>query len=268
MKKIHLSLFFVMAVAISACKKENIAPITPSVNFGLTHVIDIYNRSAVDTSDIIKIAAYDRLPLSNLTKNGNSVKWDLGDGTISSKDSPDLYFTKAGEYTVSLTATSTTGETVTRSKKIKVLDRVLKMIKISALNFNSSFTTSPNWPLSQVANVQAVIKKIGTKDYPTYADGDYLGENVYQSAALPTVSTIAKPIEIPITEKVILDMEALRSGKYGFNIYASANQSRYVITSNWGSGVGFSYSGNMISNVFNITSGFNGNAIEIIFAFE
>lgn len=267
MKKKYFSLFLIV-ISLSACKKEKIAPIVPSVNFGLTHVVDIYNRYELDTSALIKIATYDRLPLSNLTKNSNSIKWDLGDGTSSTKDSPEIYFTKAGEYTVSLTATSTTGETVTRSKKIQVLDRVLKLVRIKNLYFNANFTTSPNWSPDQIADVQVAIKKINMKDYPAYSNGDFGGETVYQSAAFSTVSAINQPIEIPVKEKVILDIEALEARKYGFHLYATANHAKYLLTSNWGSGVGISTYGNIISNSFNLTSGFNGNAIEFVFAFE
>ncbi|MGM9477317.1 PKD domain-containing protein [Pedobacter sp. GSP4] len=268
MKVNYVAAVLLAALSLSACKKDKITPVLPSVNFGIYHIVDIYNRAAVDSADVIKISTYEKLALSSLAKNSSSLKWDLGDGTVTSKDSPELYFTKSGTYTVSLTATSSTGATLTKSKKILVLDRVLKLVRITNLYFNGNFVTSPNWPLNQVANVQAVIKKIGINDYPIFSNGDYQGENVYQSAPVQTTANMSTPIEIPVKEKVILDMEALQKGKYGFHIYASANEERYLLTSNWGSGVGISYTGNMISNYFNISSGFNGNGIELIFAFE
>lgn len=268
MKKNYIILLLLSGLGLFACKKDKITPIVPTVNFGINHVIDIYNRTEIDSSAVIKISTYEQLTLSSLAKNSNSLKWDLGNGTVSSKDSPVLYFTKSGVYTVSLTATSSTGEVVTASKKVQVLDRVLKLVRIKNLYFNGNFSTSPNWPSNQVANVQAAIKKIGVNDYPSFSNGDYNGEFVYQSAPIQTVSTINAPIEIQVKEKIILDMEALQKGKYGFHIYASANQEKYLLTSNWGSGVGYSYSGNMISNYFNLSTGFNGNQIEFIFAFE
>ena len=57
---------------------------------------------------------------NNISQNANSYSWNFGDGTSSSMISPEHIYVAPGVYTVSLTATNTTGCTSTNNQIITV----------------------------------------------------------------------------------------------------------------------------------------------------
>lgn len=268
MRKIYLTTSIMLALGLFACKKDEKQSIQQTLNFGAQTVINVQNKIGLDTSAVITIGTYDQISLKNLSDNASDFRWDLGDGTTSKEESPLLSYPKSGEYNVTLTATAANGQLIQRSKKFMVLDRVLKQVKITRLNFNSNFDKSPNWPDQKIANVEAVIKKIDADKFPAFANNDYLGEIIYQSAPKALKSNLSETVEIPVVEKIVVDLNMLRNGKYGINLYASDSQNKYILTSSWGSGVGFSYDGNIISRNFVVKSGFIGNSIELVCVFE
>ncbi len=56
----------------------------------------------------------------NTFQTFDSVIWDFGDGTTSNEMNPTHQYTKAGNYTITATSTSSVGKTVTTSKKITI----------------------------------------------------------------------------------------------------------------------------------------------------
>lgn len=257
-----------LVLGLYACKKDETKSNHQTLNFGAQTVINVRNEIGLDTSANIKIGTYDQISLKNLSNNTSNFQWDLGNGTTSKEESPLLSFPKSGEYYVTLTATAANGQFIQRSKKFTVLDRVLKQVRITRLNFNSDFNQSPNWPDQKVANVEAIIKKISADQWPVFSNNDYQGEIIYQSKPIALKSNLTATVDISVIEKIVIDPETLKSGKYGINLYASDGQKKYILTSNWGSGVGFTYSGNVISRNFVINTGIEGNTIELVCVFE
>lgn len=268
MKKNYLMTLSLLVLIFGACKKDETGSSQQTLNFGAQTVINVRNEVGLDTSTNITIGTYDQISLKNLSDNASNYQWDFGNGTTSKEESPLLSFPKSGEYYVTLTATAANGQFIQRSKKFTVLDRVLKQVRITRLNFNSNFNKSPNWPDQQVANVEVIIKKIGADQWPVFINNDYQGEIVYQSAPKALKSNLSASVDISVAEKIVIDLKTLNSGKYGLNLYASDNQNKYILTSNWGSGVGYSYEGNIISRNFVIKTGFEGNSIELVCVFE
>ena len=61
-----------------------------------------------------------KITFTNASKNATSYKWDFGDGTSSADVSPIKEFTKAGDYTVKLTATDAKNQTAQKTAIVSV----------------------------------------------------------------------------------------------------------------------------------------------------
>ena len=61
-----------------------------------------------------------KITFTNASKNASSYKWDFGDGTGSADANPIKEFTKAGDYTVKLTATDSKNQTAQKSAVVSV----------------------------------------------------------------------------------------------------------------------------------------------------
>jgi len=76
--------------------------------------------AAFKTTSLDKPAPFAKVGFENNSKNAADYTWDFGDGTTSDKENPAKHqYTKAGEYTVTLTAAKG-GKTQTISKVIQV----------------------------------------------------------------------------------------------------------------------------------------------------
>ena len=76
--------------------------------------------AAFRTTNLDQPAPIAKVGFENDSKNADEYYWDFGDGTTSTKDTPDKHqYTKAGEYTVTLKAVKGKKEQIT-SKVIKV----------------------------------------------------------------------------------------------------------------------------------------------------
>ena len=61
-----------------------------------------------------------RITFTNTSKNASSYRWDFGDGTTSTSMNPVKDFSKAGDYSVKLTATDSKNQTAQKTATISV----------------------------------------------------------------------------------------------------------------------------------------------------
>src|SRR6478609_4010744 len=116
MKKIVFG--FLAAAALLGCKKESVSPVA-SFTF------------ARSNADELRLGVSDTARVISRASNASSVTWDLGDGRTINDEQPVLSYAKAGTYMVTLTAKGPDGKLSTTTKKIVVLNRVLKSIVIN-----------------------------------------------------------------------------------------------------------------------------------------
>jgi hypothetical protein len=83
-----------------------------------------------DTSSVFKMATYDTCTLINNSVNSDSSYWNLGNGNISRDKNLVLTYANSGTYNIKLTVKNKDGQETSTTKKVIVLDRVLKKIII------------------------------------------------------------------------------------------------------------------------------------------
>jgi len=122
---------------------------------------------------------------TNLTTGATSYSWQFGDGATSGSTSPSHYYGAPGNFTVSLTATSSSGCSVTRAtfNMISVEESPSATISTSAQNIcrgdciNFEALTSPGvtswtWTFSNASPSTAAVFNPATICYPTVGDHD------------------------------------------------------------------------------------------------
>lgn len=105
MKKINLLLFTIplLSLMLLSCDKEEEVP-TPVADF-----------SASKSSALVD----EEIQFKNSSENATDYLWDFGDGNVSLEESPMHWYTNAGTYKVTLTATSA-GKLNSKSIKIDI----------------------------------------------------------------------------------------------------------------------------------------------------
>lgn len=246
MKK-TLTLLFLTAM-IAACKKEKTS-ISPSADFTF----------GSQTSDGYRLVANDTVTLNNSVKNAASISWDLGDGRKSTENKPVLSYPKAGVYTVTLTATSKDGQKVTASKKVTILNLVLKSIVINNVFWNNTDNqyADAGWPLTNSADIYVKIQKLQGND--VFLNGFVPNAPVIYSS--PLQKDVAKvtndPKTINVSSEVILDKAALVKGSYVISLIAKNTTGEYVLFSNlYGGSELLVKNDDLSKNTFRLTTSF------------
>ncbi len=105
MKKLNLLLFFIplLSFILSSCDKEEQVP-TPVANFTASKASALVNEE---------------IQFKNSSENATDYLWDFGDGNISMEKNPIHWYTNAGTYKVTLTATSS-GKLNSKSIRIDI----------------------------------------------------------------------------------------------------------------------------------------------------
>jgi PKD repeat protein len=228
MKK--LSIIFSLVILFAACKKESGQNAAPKADFTFSH----------NTTAELRLGTTDTTMLISSVSNTSIINWDLGDGRKSTEKNLVLSYPKSGTYTVKLIAQSNNGKTVTVSKKVTVLDRVLKTIVIDKVYWNTTDAqfAQAGWPLTNAADIYVKIQQL-QGDAIFNNDGFVLNAPVvYESPVVKNVSSsTTDPITINVTPKVILD-KSLVQRRYVFSLIAKNTTGEYVLFSNWYSGSG------------------------------
>lgn len=222
-------IILMVAAMFAACKKNNAPAPQPTASFTFSNnKTNEYSLAATDTTTLI----------SSVT-NASGVNWDLGDGRTSTDHKLVLSYPKAGVYTVTLTAISKDGKKVSASKKVTVLDMILKNIIINKVYWNNTDAeyNHAGWPLTNTADVYVKIQKLQGND--VFVGGQVPNAPVvYMSPVLKNVSKVVNvPVAINVSSKVIVDKSTLVNRSYLISLVAKdAAGNEFVLFSNWYSG--------------------------------
>ena len=250
----------VIIVAITSCHKEASSP-TPVAGFSING----------DSSQTFIAGTYDGFTVTNNSLNAQSYLWDLGNGTTFTTKEFSYSYAKSGVYTITLTAINANGKRSQSVKTASIRDRVLKQIVISRINFQSAlgfFNTT--YPAGK-ANVWVEIQQAepGRWDYQHLSNGGYDVPVVYKSDVVPNADSKSVPITLNVSQKVVIDIATLTDGMgYGLNLFAQDGTGTYLLTSSYGSGIGNTAYGDIRSNKYSVTSGFEGSSIILNCDFE
>ncbi len=264
MNKIIL-IITIVVFSITSCKKEKPLAPNPIANFTLDG----------DSSQSLTIGTYDTYSLINSSSNAESFVWDFGNGMTSRNQETAIYYPKSGTYLLTLTATNKDEKTSVLSKKIKVVDRVLKQVTISSLDWKSALGASTNYPTGNKINVWIeILQGAPNQTYPFLSIGTFDAPLIYKSPVVFNVDTAAVPIVFNISSNIIINIPTLTLGYgykgvgYGINLYAQDATNVYLLSSTYWSGGGVNYYGSISKNNFIIRSGFSGSGIALICDYE
>ncbi|MCX6320417.1 MAG: PKD domain-containing protein [Bacteroidia bacterium] len=206
----NLLILAITLLIINGCNKDKVV-VEPISSFSFRG----------DTISTLKMATLDTCTLFNNSKNADSVFWDFGDGRTSRDNQVILSYSKSGAYTINLTTKNNDGQKSTISKKVVVLDRVMKEIVIDYVQWDTSNTNG--WPTSSVVDIYFQIQN--------YISDTMEPMGIFPNCPILFTSSIVKNINnhyspptyhsivIPITEKFIIDKSFVQFpyGQYGIN---------------------------------------------------
>jgi PKD repeat protein len=197
-----------------SCKKHIF--ITPAASFSFRG----------DTSLVLKMGTYDTCSLQNNSTNSDSTFWDFGNGDVSKENSVILTYSKAGTYTVKLTAKNRDGQEASITKTVIVLDRVLKRIIIKSVYWDTIPNSIPNfnsvWPTSSTADVFVLIQKFSWTDSIVPYSGIMPNSPIlYQSPLIPNVSSkTTNAIQIDVLNRFVVDKKMVLDRSFAISLMA------------------------------------------------
>jgi hypothetical protein len=195
-----------------------------------------------DTISVLKVGTFDEFLAASESESSNSVLWELGDGRTSTETSLSISYPKSGTYTLKLTASNEDGETSVSSKKIVVLDRVLKRIDLYFAQWDSTNYTEP-WPRTNMVDIYFQMQNYSDESYDK--DGFYYNcPVIYTSSVMPNVKnkgywTKQPSVIIPVNERIVINKNMVQfapgnlNNAYLFSIMGKdASGNKYRITNN------------------------------------
>lgn len=247
MKNLH-PLFILIPVILSACSSGDLEQ---SADF-------TFRNEDVSTWEM---ATYDTCSVINRTENVQSLRWDLGDGRSSENHIVVLSYDEAGTYDVTLSVVGIDGEEITVSKKVIVKDRVLRSIRISKIYWEENVN---GWPPTPQADIYLQIQDYSNAEM---TDGFLCTDCplLFTSDVVADVErNTTTPIEIPVTEKFVVDKKKIRfanpenlNNAYLISLMAKDEDGNaYCLQSNRGSGTYFGIlEDNFTANKFIVQNG-------------
>lgn len=254
MKKNIIALIF--ATLFASCKKENNS-VQPSADFTFSH----------NNTTAFRLATTDTTMLISSVTNATSLSWDLGDGRKSTNNKLVLSYPKSGVYTVTLTAQASNGKTVTVSKTVTVLDRVLKNIVIDKVYWNNTDAQfkGAGWPPTDTADIYVKIQQ-----FPGNTRG--LTSSLVTLYTSPLIKKVFKDSNsqyyISVPPKIILDKMLLLHTVYVISLVAKNSTGEYELFSNlWGGSSCGAVTDNLAQNLFTVRATFF-TSVNLNFDFE
>src|SRR5690242_4383232 len=218
----------------TGCKKDSFPVPSASFNF------------RGDTTAILKMATYDTCTLFNNSVNSDSSFWDLGNGHFSSDKNVLLTYPESGTYNVKLTVRNKDGQETSLTKKVIVLDRVLKKIIIKSVYWDTIPNNIPYfnavWPTSSKADIFVRVQKFAWGDSVAPYSGIMPNSPIiYESPLIHNVAyNTSVPMEIDVAGKFIVDKKMVLDGTFAISLMAKdSNNVVYALQTSLTSGCSF-----------------------------
>lgn len=226
--------FLISCLFFIGCKKDIIT--IPTADFSFRG----------DTSSVFKMATYDTCTLINNSANSDSSYWDLGNGNISRDRNLVLTYANSGTYNIKLTVKNKDGQETSTTKKVIILDRVLKKIIIEKVYWDTIPNNIPNfnsvWPTSATADVFVQVQKFSWNDSIVPYSGLMPNSPIlYQSPIIHNVSNNTdKSFEIDVPNKLIVDKKMVLDRTFAVSLMATdSNNIIYSLQNSLESGCSF-----------------------------
>ncbi len=191
----------IFCLLAAGCKKNSGAISSPAPIAGFATTADT-------TGGSITLATYDQYLLTNNSINADSFYWDFGNDSSSSLQTPVLWYSRSGTYTLSLTVKNKDGVKNTVTRKVRVLDRFMKQVVITG--FNPDYL--PIGHSLANANIWAVIR-LGENGVsyplPTANNQSLNAPIIYQTPVVSGADSTRLPYSFTIPGKIMVDYPAL-----------------------------------------------------------
>lgn len=211
------------ALAFYACREQAIVPVA-AFDYALADASMARVPSVYPTHVALKAI--------NESTHGSSYRWDFGNGITSTEREPTFDYAKSGNYTITLTVNSASGESRAITKRISIVDRVLKKVVLQSLAWNA-MGELPAWSDNKSAGVRIAIGNGSAGSAPLSVTA-----LLYQSDLLENVSPATAPIELSVPGTRIINPLDLAS--LIINLYGVDDTGQYLSYSSRGSGFGVS----------------------------
>lgn len=243
MKKYFVIFLSILTFQFS-CKKD-LDIKTPQADFSVGGQSGGFTITYTDTSFII--GTHDALILMNQSTNADSVAWNFDNGKKSNSNNPLLTYDNPGNYSVSLTAYGKNGIKSVVSKKIKVMERILKTFSINNLDLNRFAPSQSGLPIFSKLNIWLEIKFSQSTTDALTSNGDILAPVVYKSPIFANIDSSfhsSLTFTLPTINKVIINSPV---NNYDYtskgrgvivNLYGQDNSGTYLLASSAWSGTG------------------------------
>lgn len=237
MRKIFVVVILSVLMQLTSCTTKEI--IIPNAEFDF--------ELAIKSHLITGFPTYEVIQFNNHSTEGDSYLWGFGNGASSTEKEPNYSYEISGDYKITLTVTSSSGEKSITSKDIRIEDRILENIEIKYLNWDCLGDFS-DWPAEKKADVYIEI----LRDNAVY----------YTSPILKGISASDTPsvISIPEEDHVVIVPNDFFFHRVAVRLIAIDNGEKNIIyrTDN-ASGIGFG--AESLWNSFRVSTGFRGTII-------
>lgn len=266
-------------VLLFGCKKNVDTSPPPTAYFSAKSA---FHSTISSIGAPLVIGTYDTVILISNSLNADSVIWSIENKIISTNKITGIKFESGGNYTITLTAISVTGE-----KNIAILDvlakeRVLKNISIGKLALNKFSPSQNGLPVFTKLDLWVVLKRSTSLNDTMSSNGDFDVPVIYQSPVFQNIDSSfhsSLNYSIPSTLKVALNCpimypDGIRPEGYGLilNLYGKDQSGTYLLASSRWNGVGLMMTdltgGNpSLSNSFGIMTPVAGSPTSITLNF-
>lgn len=217
----------VLIALFTSCKKDS-NTLPPTVDFTFSN----------NKTKELSLLTTETTTLISSVENASSVSWNLGDGRTSDSTQLTLSYPKSGTYNITLTAKAKDGKEITVSKKVKVLDRVLREINIKRIFWSlDPQSRDTNWPLTANADVYLKIQLLQKGEESFRGPYPPNAQVIYNSPVIKNVSNSGKEsYGFVLKDKIVLEKKLLEDRRYLITLVAKNESGEYWITSNRASG--------------------------------
>jgi PKD repeat protein len=232
------TLLFALAAGLVACKKDTgVGPPTPVASFSVAGMPD---------ADVITVGTYDDIQVNGKAANAVSYQWNLGNDSTRTTRNPRFSYSKAGTYSLTLTVKNATGQQASVSKKVRVLNRVIR--KVAVVDVSDRVSSPPHNNLTNA--VMWVVIRLGEDNvsypYQSVANPSFAAPIIYQSPAVPMPAATSLPYTFTLPTGLVVNLPALLSypsspakkGQYkgvgyGLELYAKDAAGTYLLSSSY-----------------------------------